>query len=58
MPNIISANQIAFISDRQILDGFMMANEVVHNVKKNRQHGFVMKVDFYKAFDSVVWEYL
>ena len=51
MPNIISANQITFISNRQILDGFMMANKIVHNVKKNGQHGFVMKVEFHKAFN-------
>jgi len=54
----ISANQIAYISSRRILDGFIIANEVVHNVKKNGQHGFVMKVDFHKAFNVVVWEYL
>ena len=51
MPSIISANQTAFISGRQILDGFMMENGVVHSVKKSGQHGFVMKVDFLKAFE-------
>jgi len=36
----------------------MIANEVVHGVKKSKQHGFVMKVNLHKAFDSVAWEYL
>jgi hypothetical protein len=28
-----------------------MANEVLHGVKKSGKNGFIMKVDFHKAFD-------
>ena len=49
MSSIISAKQTTFISGRQILDGFMMANEEIHGVKKRGRHGFVMKVDFHKV---------
>lgn len=36
----------------------MMANEGLHGVKKSGKNGFIMKVDFHKAFDIVAWEYL
>jgi hypothetical protein len=38
--------------------GLMMANEGLHGVKKSGKNGFLMKVDFHKAFDIVAWEYL
>ena len=56
LPDVISVNQSAFIAGRQILDGFMIANEVVHSSKKDR--GFLLKVDFHKAFDSILWEHI
>jgi hypothetical protein len=36
----------------------MIANEIVHGVKKKGIHGFMLKVDFHKAFDSVLRDYL
>lgn len=30
----------------------MIANEMIHGVKWKGDHGFILKVDFYKAFDS------
>jgi hypothetical protein len=36
----------------------MTANQVIHSVKKSGQHSLVMKVDFHKAFNSVVQGYL
>ena len=51
---MISINQSAFIAGRQILDGFMIANEVVHSIRSKKDHGFLLKVDFYKAFNSIL----
>jgi hypothetical protein len=56
--SLISDNQTAFIADRQIVDGFMVANEVVYDLKSSRRSGLIFKVDFQKAFDSVLWDYI
>lgn len=50
---MISINQKAFIAERRILDGFIITNEMVYEVKKKGRHGFILKVDFHKAFDSI-----
>lgn len=58
MTAIISPHRTAFISERQILDGFMIANEVMHRIKKGGREEFLLKVNFNRAFDSVNWSYL
>jgi len=58
LPDVISVNQSAFIAGRQILDGFMIANEVVHAIRSKKDHGFLLKVDFHKAFDSILLEHI
>ena len=44
MPSVISSNQTAFIAGRQILEGFMIANEVVHCLKRRDDTGFIFMV--------------
>ncbi|KAL9664765.1 hypothetical protein QQ045_020172 [Rhodiola kirilowii] len=58
LPQIISPNQSAFITDRNILDDIMIVNELIHAVKKEKRSAIVKKLDFKKAYDSVSWEYL
>jgi hypothetical protein len=58
LPDVISVNQSAFIAGRQIRDGFMIANEVVHAIRSKKDHGFLLKVDFHKGFDSILWEHI
>ncbi|KAL9680746.1 hypothetical protein QQ045_012525 [Rhodiola kirilowii] len=53
LPQIISQNQYAFISDRNILDGIMITNELIHAVKRERRKALVIKLDFKKAYDTV-----
>jgi len=43
---------------RQILDGILIANEVVNKAQKLNKELMLFKVDFEKAYDSVDWEYL
>lgn len=57
MGKIISDSQTAFVKNRQILDGILIANEVVDEARKNKKE-LMFKVDFEKAFDSVDWGYL
>ncbi|XP_028095305.1 uncharacterized protein LOC114295281 [Camellia sinensis] len=55
---IISESQSAFIGGRSILDGVLIANEIVDGWKKNQRKGIVLKLDFEKAYDSINWEFL
>jgi len=54
--NIIFEAQSAFIKGRQILDGIVIANEVVGDAKKLKNELIMFKVDFKKAYDSVEYE--
>jgi mannosylglycoprotein endo-beta-mannosidase len=42
--DVINVNQSAFIVGRQILDGFMIAKEVVHGICNKKGHTFLLKV--------------
>jgi hypothetical protein len=51
--SVISESQSAFVRDRQILDGILVANEVVDEARKCRKELLLFKVDFEKAYDSI-----
>jgi hypothetical protein len=53
MGSVISEPQTNFVKDRQILDGFLIANEVVDEARKSKKDLMLFKVDFEKAYDSV-----
>ncbi|GKE26600.1 putative RNA-directed DNA polymerase, partial [Tanacetum coccineum] len=55
---LIGANQIAFLAGQQILDGCLIANEIVNYAKSEDSRLLLFKVDFEKAFDSVNWSFL
>ncbi|GKD04054.1 putative RNA-directed DNA polymerase, eukaryota, reverse transcriptase zinc-binding domain protein [Tanacetum coccineum] len=55
---IVSIEQSAFISGRQILDGPLILSELIGWYKKRKKKMLFFKVDFEKAFDYVSWEYL
>ncbi|GAU49411.1 hypothetical protein TSUD_407260 [Trifolium subterraneum] len=42
----------------KILDGILIANEVVDEARKTKKELMLFKVDFEKAYDSVDWDYL
>ncbi|WJX25077.1 hypothetical protein P8452_14152 [Trifolium repens] len=56
--SVISESQTAFVKNRQILDGILIANEVVDEAKRSKKELLLFKVDFEKAYDSVDWGYL
>ncbi|KAG6424932.1 hypothetical protein SASPL_115355 [Salvia splendens] len=58
LPELISETQSAFVKNRQILDGALIANEVVWCLKKTRQKAAILKLDFQKAYDTVQWDFL
>lgn len=42
-----------FVEDGQILDGVVIANELVHIRGKNTKLGVLFKIDMEKAYDLV-----
>ncbi|GJS10576.1 RNA-directed DNA polymerase, eukaryota [Tanacetum coccineum] len=56
--DLISDVQSAFVSNRQILDGPFILNELISWCKYHKSKAMIFKVDFEKAFDSVRWDYL
>lgn len=54
---MISKNQTTFIGGRQILDGMLIANELVDDAKRKGRSMAWFKVDSKKVYDSVSWEF-
>jgi hypothetical protein len=55
---VISSYQYGFIKGRYIMDGVVSLNEILHEVKKKKQSGVILKIDFEKAYDKVNWQFL
>ncbi|GJX95375.1 RNA-directed DNA polymerase, eukaryota [Tanacetum coccineum] len=55
---LVSHEQSALIKGRQILDGPLILNEVISWCKARNRQALIFKVDFQKAYDSVLWDYL
>ncbi|GLT59681.1 hypothetical protein SLA2020_324880 [Shorea laevis] len=58
MPSIISESQTAFVGNRQITDGIIIINEMLHDMKRGNKAGLIFKADFEKAYDNVDWGFL
>ncbi|MCH79622.1 cysteine-rich receptor-like protein kinase, partial [Trifolium medium] len=58
MGSVISESQTAFVKDRQIMDGILIANEAVDEARRSKKELILFKVDFEKAYDFVDWGYL
>ncbi|RVW27451.1 Transposon TX1 uncharacterized 149 kDa protein [Vitis vinifera] len=55
---VISPDQNAFIKGRQILDGSLIANEVIDSWQKRGEKCLICKLDIEKAFDNINWQFL
>jgi hypothetical protein len=55
---VISENQFGFIKGKYILDCVVALHEIIHEVKKKKQNGIILKIDFEKAYDKVNWQFL
>eukprot|EP00253_Pinus_taeda_P035962 PITA_35962 len=58
LEKLISPEQTGFVEGRQILDGLVVTQEVIHSMKTKKQKGMMIKLDLLKAYDRVSWQYL
>lgn len=55
---LIHSNQSAFMKGRNIMHGIMVLHEILHETKRKKQVGIILKLDFEKAYDKVKWKFL
>jgi hypothetical protein len=55
---VICPNKTAFINGRFILDGALALQEIIHELKRKKLGGILLKINFEKAYDRVNWEFL
>ena len=58
MDSLIGPCQSSFIAGRQILDGALIAGELIDSCRRRKMKSVILKLDFHKAFDSVAWSFL
>ena len=58
LADLISEEQSGFVAGRQILDGIVIATEVIHSMAKSKEKAMFIKLDMAKAYDRVRWSFL
>ncbi|KAK2639890.1 hypothetical protein Ddye_027685 [Dipteronia dyeriana] len=55
---VIDDIQMVFVDNRQILDSFLVAEEIVHKWRRDKEGRLLVKLNFEKAYDSVDHSFL
>jgi hypothetical protein len=55
---VISPFQIAFLPRRNILEGIVILQVILHELKYTKSSRVILKLDFGKAYDKVSWDFL
>jgi hypothetical protein len=50
---VIGDNQTGFIIGKNIMKGVLILHEVIHELKRTKGRGVILKIDFEKAYDKV-----
>jgi hypothetical protein len=58
MPGLVSQEQSGFVECRQILDGIILTQEMIHYLKQTKNLGMLIKVNLAKAYDKFSWRFL
>ncbi|KAJ3687082.1 hypothetical protein LUZ61_016246 [Rhynchospora tenuis] len=58
LPSLISPSQTGFLKGRLIYENFIVARELTNHINSDKIPAVLLKLDFYKAFDSVSWDFL
>ncbi|KAM0043509.1 putative RNA-directed DNA polymerase [Helianthus debilis subsp. tardiflorus] len=56
--SVVSECQFGFLSNRNILAGPLIINEMLSWVKKVRKQAFILKIDIEKAYDTINWDFI
>jgi hypothetical protein len=56
--SVVSLTQTTFITGRNILEGVVILHETMHELKRKKKKGVILKLDFEKAYDKVSWPFL
>lgn len=46
-------DETAFVHNRQIIDGILLTNEILDHLKRRRNEGIIIKLDFEKDYNKV-----
>jgi hypothetical protein len=55
---VIGPSQSAFLPGRNILEGVVVLHETLHELRRKKQKGIILKLDFEKSYDKVNWIFL
>jgi hypothetical protein len=55
---LISRSQTAFIHGRFILEEVVILHEILHDLRVSKTKKIILKLDFEKAYDKVIWDFL
>lgn len=55
---VISPFQTAFLLGRSILDGVVILQEILHELRSKKAAGVILILDLEKAYDKVSWDFL
>ena len=58
MLGLVSQEQSGFVEGRQILDGIILTQEMIHSLKQTKILGMLIKVDLEKAYGKFSWRFL
>jgi mannosylglycoprotein endo-beta-mannosidase len=54
---VVKPSQTALLPGRYILEGVVTLHETIHELKRKKQKGVILKLDFEKAYDKVNWSF-
>jgi hypothetical protein len=55
---LVHKSQSAFIQGRNSMNGVMALHEILHETKRRKEVGVLLKIDFEKSYDKVHWGFL
>ena len=58
LADLISEEQSGFVTGRKILDGIVIATEVIHSMARSKEKAMFINLDMAKAYDRVRWSFL
>ena len=58
MSNIISNDQCAYLKGRYIWTNIRLVSDIINHYDRINEGGFLLMLDFKKAFDSIEWNFL